>query len=125
MKNVLVVDDSQYMRNLVKEALTRGGYTVVGEASCGEQAIDLAYELKPDIITLDNVMPDMLGLEVLRSLNKGNLNANVVIVSAIGQESMKNKGIELGAIGYVVKPFTVESLLDQLSGIFDRRANAA
>ncbi len=117
MKTVLVVDDSPYMRSLVVESLRNNGFQIIAEASNGEEAIDLAHEFEPDLITLDNVMPDMLGLEVLRAFKKGNLKSKVIIVSAVGQESMKNKGIELGAIGYVTKPFTNESLLADVNQI--------
>ncbi len=114
MKRVLIVDDSSYMRSLVRESLESGDYEIVGEAANGEQAIDLAYDLEPDLITLDNVMPDMLGLEVLKALSKGSLECKIVIVSAVGQDSMKAKGIELGAIGYVTKPFTKDGLVGDI-----------
>lgn len=120
MKRVLIVDDSSYMRSLVRESLESGGYEIVGEAANGEQAIDLAYDLEPDLITLDNVMPDMLGLEVLKALSKGSLECKIVIVSAVGQDSMKAKGIELGAIGYVTKPFTKDGLVGDIDEMLNK-----
>ena len=65
-KNVLIVDDSLYMRTLIKDALSENGFNIVGEAANGEEAIDLAFELLPDIITLDNILPDMIGTDILK-----------------------------------------------------------
>ena len=64
-KRVLVVDDSMYMRTLIKDALIKEGFEIAGEAPNGESAIDLAMELKPDLITLDNILPDMIGTSQL------------------------------------------------------------
>lgn len=116
-KRVLVVDDTIYMRALIKDTLSKAGYEIVGEAPDGETAIDKAHELKPDLITLDNVLPDMLGLEVLKSLQKTNLECRILMVSAVAQETMKAKGIELGAAGYLVKPFSTEGLLGEAERI--------
>ena len=118
-KKVLVVDDTIYMRSLVKDVLNENGnYHIVGEAADGETAIDLAHSLRPDLITLDNVLPDMLGLEVLKVLLKSDLNCKILMVSAVGQESMKAKAIELGAAGYLVKPFTPKSLIEEVEKVF-------
>ncbi len=111
-KNVLIVDDSLYMRTIIKEALESNGYTVIGEASNGEEAIDLAFELQPDFITLDNILPDMIGTDILKVYKDEGLSSKVVMISAVGQDSVINEGMSLGAIGYIVKPFTPEQLLE-------------
>ncbi len=110
MKNVLIVDDSMFIRAQVKEILVANGYNVVGEASNGEEAIDMALELQPDLITLDNVLPDMLGIEILRVFKKHNVTSKIVMISAVGQKSMQEKALELGASNYVVKPIVREVL---------------
>jgi two-component system chemotaxis response regulator CheY len=69
-KKVLVVDDSLYMRTLIKDALAGAGYEIIGMAANGESAIDMAFELQPDIITLDNILPDMLGIDILKVLKE-------------------------------------------------------
>ena len=109
---VLIVDDSIYMRSLIKNALEEGGFEIVGEAQNGETAIDLALELQPDLITLDNILPDMMGFEILKVLKEEGLESKVVMVSAVGQQTVVNKGKELGAEDYIVKPFTNEDLLE-------------
>jgi len=110
-KNVLIVDDSLYMRTVIKDTLEQGGYTVVGQAANGEEAIDLAFDLKPDIITLDNILPDMIGTDILKVYGDEKLGSKVIMISAVGQEAVIQEGINLGAKAYIVKPFTSEQLL--------------
>ncbi len=118
MNKVLVVDDSLYMRTLISEALVNAGYEVVGQAANGESAIDLALELKPDLITLDNILPDMIGIDILKVLKHDeNLSSKVIMISAVGQESVIEEGMTLGASDYIVKPFTSESLVDAVKKV--------
>ncbi|MEQ8336452.1 MAG: response regulator [Cyclobacteriaceae bacterium] len=114
-KKVLIVDDSAYMRSVIKSALVKEGYEVVGEAEDGETAIGLALDLNPDLITLDNILPDMIGLEIIKVLHEEQLSSKVIMVSAVGQQTMLNKGIELGAAAYLLKPFTSESLIETVN----------
>lgn len=114
-KNVLIVDDSLYMRTLIKDALEEGGFTVVGQAANGEEAIDLAFELMPDIITLDNILPDMIGTDILKVYKDEGLQSKVIMISAVGQESVINEGLSLGAAEYIVKPFTSEQLISAVA----------
>lgn len=111
-KKVLIVDDSLYMRTLIKDALEGGGYEIVGQASNGEEAIDLAFELQPDIITLDNILPDMIGTDILKVYKDEGLPCKVIMISAVGQESVISESIQLGVSKYLVKPFTSEQLLE-------------
>jgi two-component system chemotaxis response regulator CheY len=117
-RKILIVDDSAYMRSVIKTALIKEGYEIVGEAGDGETAIDLALELSPDLITLDNILPDMMGLEILKVLQEEKVTSKVIMVSAVGQQTMVNKGIELGASDYLVKPFTSESLIEVVNRAF-------
>ncbi|MEO9801678.1 MAG: response regulator [Reichenbachiella sp.] len=110
-KKVLIVDDSMYMRTLIKDTLKAEGYEIVGEAPNGETAIDLAMELTPDLITLDNILPDMIGTDILKVFKDQGISSKVIMVSAVGQQSVINEGIELGASEYIVKPFTSEDLI--------------
>lgn len=110
-KNVLIVDDSLYMRTVIKDALEQAGYRIVGQAANGEEAIDLAFDLRPDIITLDNILPDMIGTDILKVYSEEGLASNVIMISAVGQESVIQEGLSLGAKAYIVKPFTSDQLL--------------
>lgn len=114
-KNVLIVDDSLYMRTLIKDALEKGGYKVIGQAANGEEAIDMAFELQPDIITLDNILPDMIGTDILKVYKDEGLQSKVYMISAVGQESVIKEGLALGAKAYVVKPFTSEQLISVIN----------
>ena len=116
-KKVLVVDDSLYMRTLIKDALQGAGYEIVGMAANGETAIDMAFELQPDIITLDNILPDMLGLDILKTLKEEELPAQIVMVSAVGQQSVVDEGMSLGASDYIIKPFTTEQLVSVINKV--------
>jgi len=116
-KNILIVDDSIYMRSLIRSAMEEAGYNVVGEAKDGETAIDLALETKPDLITLDNILPDMMGFEILKVLRDQGLESKIVMISAVGQQTVVNKGKELGASDYIVKPFTSEALVEVVNRV--------
>lgn len=114
-KSVLIVDDSLYMRTLIKDALEGVGFSIVGQAANGEEAIDLAFELQPDFITLDNILPDMIGTDILKVYQEEGLRSKVVMISAVGQESVVTEGLKLGAKAYIVKPFTSEQLVDAMN----------
>ncbi len=114
-KSVLIIDDSLYMRTLINTALTEEGYNVVGMAGDGETAIEMALELEPDVITLDNVLPDMLGLDILKVLKDEDIKSTIVMISAVGQQSVVDEGMALGAAAYIVKPFTPDGLVEQVN----------
>ena len=111
-KRILIVDDSFYMRTMLKNMLTDAGYEVVGEAANGAQAVEMAATTNPDLITLDVILPDNTGLDVLKSLRKTQPNAKVVMCSAVGQEVIVTEAIENGALAYIVKPFAEEKVLE-------------
>jgi len=121
MKTVLIVDDSAYMRSLIRIALKKAGYEVVGEAGNGETAIDLGIELNPDLITLDNILPDMNGLDVFQTLRADGINAKIVMVSALGW--LVGKAKELGVTNYVEKPFESDQLISVIDGMFAKDTN--
>ena len=114
-KNVLIVDDSLYMRTVIKQALEVAGYLVVGQATTGEEAIDLALNLRPDIITLDNVLPDMIGTDILKVYTDKGLSSKVLMISAVGQDTVVQEGLSLGAKAYLVKPFTSDQLVNEVN----------
>lgn len=114
-KSVLIIDDSIYMRTLISNALTENGYNVVGMAADGNTGIEMSLELEPDVITLDNVLPDMLGLDILKVLKEEGIKSNIVMVSAVGQKSVVDEGMSLGASDYIVKPFTNNDLVEKVN----------
>ncbi|TPE43223.1 response regulator [Pontibacter mangrovi] len=117
MKRILIVDDSFYMRTMLKNMLSDAGYEIVGEAPNGQTALELAKETKPDLITLDVILPDNTGLEVLKGIRAEQPDQKVVIVSAVGQEVIVNEALENGAKSYIVKPFSEEKVLEVVSQV--------
>ena len=109
---VLLVDDVAAFRKLVATALRlRGGFEVVGEAANGLEAVEKYKELKPDLTTMDIVMPFKSGIEATREIIKYDANAVVIMCSALGQESLVMEAIEAGASDFIVKPFRAEDVL--------------
>ena len=116
-KTVLIIDDSFYMRSVLRKYLETAGYTVVGEAENGEQGIDMALSLKPAVITLDIILPDMVGLDIIKVLKTENLLTKIVLISIVEQSVVIKKGLELGANAYLMKPFNEEQFNDVLKQI--------
>ncbi len=122
-RSILIVDDSLYMRSMIADAVTSAGFEIIGQADNGEKAIDLALELTPDVITLDNILPDMIGTDILRVLKQDEKIASVIImISAVGQESVIQEGLTLGASDYIVKPFTSENIIEAIEKSLDQSA---
>ena len=117
MKKVLVVDDAAFMRVSIKNMLSKNDYMVVGEAENGKIALAKYQELNPDIVTMDITMPEMDGLESLKKILALNPAANVIMVSAMGQESMVREAVLTGAKGFIVKPFKEDVILAALSSL--------
>jgi two-component system chemotaxis response regulator CheY len=124
-KRILIVDDSFYMRTMLKNMLTDAGYDVVGEAANGQQALEMAVATTPDLITLDVILPDNTGLDVLKGIRQQQPDAKVVMCSAVGQETIVNEAIENGALAYIVKPFSEERVLEIVGGALDGDAPRA
>lgn len=111
-KSVLIVDDAAFMRMMVKDILTKGGYDVVGEAENGAVAVAKYDELKPDLVTLDITMPEMDGLEALKKIKEKDPGAVVIMCSAMGQQAMVIESIQSGAKDFIVKPFQADRVLE-------------
>lgn len=105
-KGVLVVDDAKFVRNRLKEIIGNMDFAeVIGEASNGEDAVTLYKELKPDLVTMDLVMPNCDGLQAIEAIIKFDKSASIVVVSAMGQELSILEATEKGAKDYIKKPF--------------------
>lgn len=117
MKNILIADDSMFMRQMLKELLPKDNFKVVGEASSGKEAIVKFNELNPDIITMDITMPDMDGITAAKKIMEINPKAKIVMVSAMGQKPMIKEALEAGAKDFIVKPFDREKIVSILSNL--------
>ena len=116
-KKVLIVDDAAFMRIKLKDILEKNNYIVAGEAENGLQAIDKYKELNPDIVTMDITMPEMDGVEALKEIKAYDPNANVLMCSAMGQQSMVMDAIRAGALDFIVKPFDTERVIRALDKV--------
>jgi len=112
MKTVLVVDDSSLMRRLIKNIVIKNGYDVIGEAVNGKLGVEKFKELKPDIVTLDLVMDEMNGLEALKLIIEEKPDANVIMVSSMGQDVIVRDAIVSGAKNFLLKPFDENQVMD-------------
>ncbi|MDR1067764.1 MAG: response regulator [Clostridiales Family XIII bacterium] len=111
MVKILVVDDAAFMRMMVKENLSKAGYSDFAEARNGREAVERFAEEKPDLVLLDITMPVMDGLTALREILGIDPAAKVVMCSAMGQENMVIEAVGLGALDFIVKPFKPERLV--------------
>jgi len=108
---VLIADDAAFMREMLRDILTDGGYEIVGEAADGNEAVAAFAKHLPDLLTLDIVMPRKSGLEALREITAAHPGACVVMCSALGQESLVMEALQAGARDFIVKPFKPEQLI--------------
>jgi two-component system chemotaxis response regulator CheY len=104
-KRVLVVDDAMIMRMRIKEIARDSGWEIAGEAANGEEGLAQYRDLRPDLMTLDIVMPKMDGVAVLRQIRQEDPQAKIVMVSAVDQKGKLTECIRLGAVDFIVKPF--------------------
>ncbi|HSV42463.1 MAG TPA: response regulator [Methanomassiliicoccales archaeon] len=110
-KKVMIVDDSMVMRSMIKDVLTKNGFNVVGQAKCVADAVTLYPQLKPDLVTMDVVMPGETGIEGVKKLVAMDATARVLMVSGLNQKNLVIQAMENGAIDYIVKPFEADDLL--------------
>jgi two-component system chemotaxis response regulator CheY len=120
MAKILVVDDSKFMRLTLKNFLEKnlgGAHKVIGEAGSAAEAVQKYAELKPDLVTMDIIMPDESGLEAVKKIMASDANAKIIMVSAMGQEKIVEEAIALGAKSFVTKPIKSDELLKTLEKV--------
>lgn len=114
---VLICDDATFMRSLLSDILTDAGFQVVGEAQNGAEAVDKFRQLRPDLVTMDILMPDMGGIDAVREIVKLEPRAKVLMCSAMGQHSLVLEAIRAGAADFVVKPFQPSRVLEAVQRV--------
>ena len=117
MAKILLVDDAAFMRKVIKDTLSKAGYTDLHEAVDGADAVEKYNSLKPDLVLMDITMPNMDGLEALKAIRAKDGNANVVMCSAMGQESMVMDAVRSGAKDFIVKPFKPDRVISTVGKI--------
>lgn len=116
-KRILIADDAAFMRMMLKDILTKGGYEIAGEAADGNEALAKYKEVKPDLVTMDITMPNCDGIQSLKMIKAADPGANVVMCSAMGQQAMVIEAIQSGAKDFIVKPFQADRVLEAIKKI--------
>lgn len=110
--SVLIVDDTPIMRTMLKQLLNNSGFTVVGDASNGHQALEMVRQHKPSVVCLDIEMPGMNGLEVLKEIKANHEGVAVVMVTGDSKAASVQQAINSGASGYILKPFNGTKVME-------------
>ena len=116
-QTVLICDDAIFMRTMVADILQKAGFEVIGQAETGLQAIEKYKQLKPDLVTMDIVMPDMGGIDAVREIVKQDPDAKILMCSAMGQQALVVEAIQAGAKDFVVKPFQPSRVLEAVQRV--------
>jgi len=114
---ILIVDDAIFMRKMIGDILKKEGYEICGEAENGIEALSKYKELHPDLVTMDIIMPDMSGIDAVQEIVKQDYSAKILMVSAMGQQSLVVEAIQKGAKDYVIKPFQPSRVLEAVERV--------
>lgn len=114
----VITDDAIFMRTLLRKIIEQDeNYIVLGEASNGREAVEAAERFKPDILTLDITMPEMDGIQAVPEILRVSPKTNIIMVSAMGQQSMVIEAIKQGAKDFVVKPFEKSRVFQSIKNV--------
>jgi two-component system, chemotaxis family, chemotaxis protein CheY len=116
-QTVLICDDAIFMRTMIGDILSQAGFQVVGEAENGIQAVEKYRDLRPDLVTMDIVMPEMGGIDAVREIVKDDPGAKILMCSAMGQQALVIEAIQAGARDFVVKPFQPSRVLEAVQRV--------
>ncbi len=119
-QKILIVDDSRLTRAIIKNALSEAGFEVVGEAENGRVAVDMFNQLKPDLITMDLIMPDVDGMQATKEILGKDPQARILVVTSLGQKLLEEDAMKTGARGMIAKPFQPQELLSAVKEVLDK-----
>jgi two-component system, chemotaxis family, chemotaxis protein CheY len=116
-QRILICDDAIFMRTMIADILTGAGHEVAGQAESGLQAVERYKTVKPDLVTMDIVMPDMGGIDAVKAIVALDPDARILMCSAMGQQSLVVEAIQAGAKDFVVKPFQPARVLEAVQRV--------
>jgi two-component system chemotaxis response regulator CheY len=116
-QKILICDDAIFMRTMIADILSGAGYEIVGQAESGLQAVERYKTVKPDLVTMDIVMPDMGGIDAVKAIIALDPDAKILMCSAMGQQSLVVEAIQAGAKDFVVKPFQPARVLEAVQRV--------
>ncbi len=114
---ILIVDDAAFMRMMIKDVLSKNGFTIAGEAENGAKAVERFKELSPELVIMDITMPEMDGIQAVKEIKKVEDSAKIIMCSAMGQQAMVIEAIQAGAKDFIVKPFQAERILEAVKKV--------
>lgn len=123
MSGILIVDDNHFQREQLKTIFSNAGYPVIGSAGSGTEAVRLLRSMRPTMVTLDLVMPDMNGLDLLRSIRAAYPTLPVMVCSSFGHEVVADLARRSGAFAFFAKPYPEGRLLKEVERIIGPPAN--
>lgn len=118
---ILIADDSAYMRSILKDLLLRNGYDVAGEAENGKEVLALYEKLKPDVVAMDIMMPEMSGIQALKEIKEKYPEARVVMAAAMGQQNLVVEAVRAGASEFFIKPVQAERVVEAIEKTLQKR----
>jgi len=120
MARILVADDASFMRQMIREIVEEEGHEVVAEASDGIEAIEQFKKHRPDVVTMDIVMPRRSGIDAVKGIIEVDAKACVVMCSALGQETLVQEALQAGARDFIVKPFKPDAVTATLRKVLEK-----
>ena len=118
---VVIVDDSDFYRGIIRKMLAEEGVTIVGEAASAEAALIVIKDSKPDVVITDIVMPEISGIELTEKINQNFPDISVIVISSLSQEHIVLEAIGAGASDFIAKPIQKQQLMDSLEKINSNR----
>jgi two-component system chemotaxis response regulator CheY len=119
MKRVLIVDDSKFARIILRKMLEESGFEIVAEAETDVEAVEKYKQFRPDLVTMDIILPIENGLKAVKEIMAFDSQAKIIMVSAMGQEKIVEEALQLGAKGFVVKPISKEKLINEVNKVIN------
>jgi len=117
---VLIVDDAIFMRKMISDILVENGMEIVGEADTGAKAVEKYMELRPDLVTMDIIMPEMNGIDAVRKIMEFDSKTRIVMCSALGQQALVQEAIAAGAKDFLIKPFNAARVVEVIAKVFNQ-----
>jgi two-component system chemotaxis response regulator CheY len=108
------------MRKMISDILVENGMEIAGEADTGAKAVQKYAELRPDLVTMDIIMPEMNGIDAVRKIVESDSQAKVVMCSALGQQALVQEAIAAGAKDFLIKPFNAARVVEVIAKMFNQ-----
>jgi len=121
MARIMVVDDSEFMRRVLRNILEAGGHSVI-EAGSAAEAVERYSKEGADLVTMDIVMPSMDGIEAIRRLKQVDDHVRIVMISALGHQKTVLRALEAGALDFIIKPFTEDDVLESVNAVLQMKS---